>query len=258
MGSVVALVTGASRGLGRGIATGLGEIGATVVMTGRDGEALERAADDVRSAGGVADPHVCDHRDDDAVLGLFEHVQAAYGTLDLLVNCATAVGDVGALFTPTPFWDTPVGRWDDLLAVGLRSHFVASQHASRFMVARGRGLVVNVSSPAAAVQVPAILPYGVAKAALDRMTADMARDLSPHGVTALSVWPPPSSTEGMLASASDEDDVTQWSLPVVTGRVVAALLADPDVGRLAGRSHRIRELAAEYGVVDVHHAPVEA
>jgi len=253
----VGIVTGASRGLGRGIAVGLGEVGATVVLTGRDEEALGATAEEVQRAGGHPDVQPCDHRDDHAVKAMFDRATRAHGRLDLLVNNATAVGDVAELFAATPFWETPTGRWDDLFDVGLRSHFVAGQLAARLMVGQGRGLVVNVSSAAAAHQVPAILPYGVAKAALDRMTSDMARDLVPHGVTALAVWPPPSSTEGMLASAGDDDDVTQWSLPVVTGRVIAALVADPDVARLAGTSCRIRDLASEYGVSDERYAPAE-
>ena len=250
----VAIVTGASRGLGRGIAVGLGESGATVVITGRDRTALGTTAQLVADAGGQPDLHLCDHRDDGAVAALFDHVASAHGRLDLLVNNATAVGDVAAVFTPTPFWHTPAERWDELFDVGLRSHYVAAQHGARIMLGRGSGVIVNVSSAAAAHQVPAILPYGVAKAALDRMTADMARDLTPHGVTVLGVWPPPSSTEGMLEGAGEDDDVNQWSLPVVTGRVIAALSADPDVARLAGTSPRIRDLATEYGVTDERYA----
>lgn len=258
MDELIAFVAGASRGLGKGVAEGLGEIGATVIVTGRDETAMEETAALVRAAGGRPDVQVCDHRDDDAVRAVFHHVAATYGRLDVLVNCATAVGDVGRLFTATPFWQTPVARWDELFAVGLRSHFVATQHAAEAMITQGWGLIVNVSSAAAAFQVPAILPYGVAKAALDRMTLDMARDLSPHGVTALGVWPPPSSTEGMLASAGAEDDLAQWSLPIVTGRVIAALARDPDVARLAGRSVRIRELGTTYNVIDVRYSRAAA
>lgn len=216
MDGMIAVATGASRGIGRGVAQTLGEIGATVVVTGRDAAELEETAGLVRAADGQPDARICDQCDDDAVQAVFDHVAATYGSLDLLVNSATAVGDVGQLFTPTPFWHTPPARWDELFAVGLRSHFVAAQHVAAIMPGQGRGVIVNVSSAAAAFQVPAILPYGVAKAALDRMTLDMARDLSPHGVTVVGVWPPPSSTEGMLASAGADDDITQWSLPVVT------------------------------------------
>lgn len=249
MSDGVALVTGASRGLGRGIAIGLAEAGLTVVITARSGDGLAGTVADCERAGGRAVAIVCDHRYDRVVAGVFDRISSEWGRLDLLVNNATSYPDVRTLFTPTPFWQVPASLWDDLLSVGLRSHFIAAQHAALLMIARGSGLIVNVSSPAAATSIPAVLPYGVGKAALDRMTADMATDLSTRGVTVLGLWPPPSSTEGMLAAASG-DEARSWSLPVITGRVIAAVRNDPGLADRAGRVFRVRELAAEFDIED--------
>lgn len=248
----VALVTGASRGIGRGAAIGLGEAGATVVVTGRTVQAVDTTAGLVTEAGGRGIGIVCDHRDDDQVRAVFARIASDLDRLDMLVNNATAVPDLRLLFAETPFWEVSVQMWDDLFDVGLRSHFVASAAAAPLMIARGDGLVVNISSAGAIARIGAVLPYGVAKTALERMTADMAEDLRSHHVTVLSLWPPPTSTPGMLAAAGADDDPTTWSVPEFTGRVVAALAATDHFGR-TGQSFRARELAAELGVPDAHY-----
>lgn len=245
----IAVVTGGSRGLGRGIAIGLGEAGVNVIITGRDTGALAHTAERVHHVGGRAVPITCDHRDDDQVAAVFGRVAEEYGRLDLLVNNATSFPSVRTLFTPTPFWKTPLSLWDELMTVGLRSHLVAASHAVPVMLGR-HGLIVNVSSAAAAVQVPAVIGYGVGKAALDRLTADMARDLADRGITVMSLWPPPTSTEGMLADADEGDDPTTWSTPVFTGRVIASLLQDPKLDSRTGTAARVRDLARELGVED--------
>ena len=245
----VALVTGASRGIGRGVAIGLGEAGATVVVTGRTVEAVTATARHVTEAGGRGIAAVCDHRDDAQVRAVFGQIERDLGRLDVLVNNATTVPDLPLLFSETAFWEVPVEMWDDLFDVGLRSHFVASAVAAPLLIAGGGGLIVNISSAGAIARIGAVLPYGVAKTALDRMTADMAEDLRSHHVTVLSLWPPPTSTPGMLASAAADDDPTTWSVPEFTGRVIAALAATDQLDR-TGQSIRARELAAELGVDD--------
>jgi dehydrogenase/reductase SDR family protein 1 len=195
----------------------------------------------------------CDHRDDRAVAAVFERVGRDEGRLDLLVNNAAGIPmDLQQIFGDVPFWQVPVSTWDDLFTVGVRSHFVAAQHAAAQMVRQGFGLIVNVSSAAAQFKA-GVVPYAVGKAAVDRMTADMAVELSPHGVSVISVWPPPTTTEGMLASATDDDDVNSWSQPVVTGRVIAALCRAEDLAERSGKAFRVRELAAEFGIEDVRH-----
>lgn len=254
----VALVTGASRGIGRGIAIGLGRAGATVAITGRTAHAghsvlpgsLEETAALVEAAGGTALPLPCDHRDDAAVARAFEIVDARFSRLDVLVNNATMVPDVELLFSATPFWELGVSLWDALFAVGVRSHFVAAQHAAPRMISAGGGLIINISSAGAAAHA-GVVPYDVAKTAVDRLTVEMARELSPHGVPVVSLWPPPTATEGMLAAVTPDDDPRTWSPPEFTGSVVAALAANPEEARQrTGTSVRVRNLARELGITD--------
>jgi NAD(P)-dependent dehydrogenase (short-subunit alcohol dehydrogenase family) len=243
----VALVTGASRGIGRGIAVALGETGATVYVTGRT--AVEETAALVGAAGGRGVAAQCDHRDDEAVAAVFMRIVEETGRLDVLVNNATAVPELQLLFSDQPFWEVPLSLWDDLTAVGLRSHFVAARLAVPIMLGQGRGLIVNVSSAGAAAKI-GIVPYGVAKAALDHMTGEMASELHGTGVAVVSVWPPPTRTEGMLASAGPHTNTAAWSSSEFTGRVIAALATDSQLTERSGTVLRVRELAQELGVSD--------
>ncbi len=246
LGCTVALVTGASRGLGRGIALALAEAGATVFATGRS--AIRETAGLAAAFRGEVIPLECDHRDDAAVAAAFARIVAERERLDLLVNNATAVPDLRLLFGDRPFWELDESEWDDLFTVGLRSHFIASQRAARLMIREHRGLIVNISSAGAKMKI-GIVPYGVGKAALDHMTREMAEELRPHGVGVVSVWPPPSRTEGMLADATSSTDTAAWSSPFFTGRVIAALAAS-DPLRHTGEAISARALAAELGVED--------
>jgi dehydrogenase/reductase SDR family protein 1 len=154
----VAVVTGASRGIGKGIALGLGEAGATVYVTGRstrqDAGSLPGTIDEtavaVTKLGGVGIAVRCDHRIDGDVEAVFRRVRHEYGRLDYLVNNAFASPEQRVLWSGLPFWQLPISIWDDLLAVGLRSHFVASRFAVPLMLEQGEGVIVNVSSHAAA------------------------------------------------------------------------------------------------------------
>lgn len=245
----VAVVTGASHGVGRGIAVALAEAGANVYLTGRSRERLATAAAEVTAAGGSGHPIVCDQRDDDQVANAFAHIVGEAKRVDILVNNAMGVISYELMFSKTPFWEVPAGAWDELIDVGLRSHFVAAQHAARVMVEQRSGLIVNISS-AGAKRRFAVLPYGVGKTAVDRMTADMAEDLRPYGVTVVSYWPPPTATERMLENAEPDDDPTAWSLPVFNGRVIAALAVLPELHERSGSVLVARELAAELGIED--------
>jgi dehydrogenase/reductase SDR family protein 1 len=250
----VAVVTGASRGVGKGIALGLGEAGATVYVTGRSRSpgrlpgTIDATADEVTRAGGRGIAVPCDHADDADVARLFEHVLADAGRVDILVNNAFCVPD-GDLFQP--FWQAPLSFWDDMHRVGLRSHYVAAVHAARAMVAARRGLIVHVSSFGAKIYAVNVA-YGVGKAGVDRMARDMARELAPHGVTSVALWPGVVRTERLELEAGrfPFDRATSES-PLFSGRAVAALAADPQRQAKSGQSLVVAELAAEYGFTDV-------
>src|ERR1700751_2090781 len=189
---VIAVVTGAGRGAGKGIAIALGATGATVYVTGRsiaDGDSpyggtVTETADLITRAGGRGVAIALDHTDDEAVAALFARVKAEHGRLDLLVN--NAANAVESTTMPGGFWEKPLEAVD-LITVGLRSHFVSAYHAAPLLIANGRGLIVHTGHYGAVSyhQGPA---YGAQKAGADKMAADMARELRPHHVAAVSIW----------------------------------------------------------------------
>jgi dehydrogenase/reductase SDR family protein 1 len=256
----VSVVTGASRGIGRGIAIGLGEAGATVYITGRSTTAapgnlpgtVDEAAAEVTSAGGRGIAVRCDHRDDVQVAAVFAWVLAEQGRIDVLVNNAFGSPPQRVLWGGGPFWTLPTRLWDDLIDVGLRSHFVAAAHAAAAMVDRGRGLIVNVASHFAATGKPpgspVLIPYSVGKAGLHRLTADMTAELDGTGVAAVELWPHPTRTEGVLADSTVFGDVSGWDDPVHTGRILAALLAAGDWTARSGQSLDTHALAKEFSI----------
>jgi dehydrogenase/reductase SDR family protein 1 len=250
----VAIVTGASRGVGRGIALGLGDAGATVYVTGRSvtagalpGTIAETAAL-VSERGGRGIAVRCDHAVDSEVEALFAQVDADQGRLDLLVNNAFAIPD-GELVAP--FWTLPIAQWDIMHTVGLRSHYVAAVHAARRMVPARRGLIVNVSSFGGKVYAVNVA-YGVGKAGVDRMSRDMARELAPHGVAAVSLWPGIVRTERVLAEPERlQFDLSNSESPELSGRAVAHLAADADLSPRSGKALVVAELALDYGFTDI-------
>ncbi len=266
----IALVTGATRGLGKGIATGLGEAGATVYITGRTLAAspeatgsLEETAAAVEQAGGVAIALQVDHSDDEQIKALFDRIQTDQnGQLDLLVNNAYAGVPALRAAYGKPFWESEPDFWDACNGVGLRSHYLASVYAARLMVPRRRGLICTLSSWGGLSYIFGV-PYGVGKAACDRLATDMAVELKPHQVTSLSIWPGIVGTELMTQFAAEMGlgdgpntqagaikDHYNWETPLLTGRAIAALMADTSVMRRTGQVQIVAELAREYGLVD--------
>jgi NAD(P)-dependent dehydrogenase (short-subunit alcohol dehydrogenase family) len=260
----VALVTGASRGVGRGIALGLGEAGATVYVTGRTrvegasaarlpGSVLATAAQVTKIGGtGVAAP--CDAGDDDQLAAVVRRVEDEQGRLDVLVNSTWGGYERftdGSEFNPGRFWEQPLSLWDSMHRIGVRAHYVTSALAAPLMVRAGAGLIVSISSFAGQVFVPPV-PYGVAHAAIDRMARDMAEELRPHGVASVSLYPGLVLTESVQANLQHFADQTNRETPLFVGRAVAALTADPDVMRWSGQWLVASEIAATYDVVDEH------
>ena len=256
LSNTIAIVTGASRGVGKGIALGLGEAGATVYVTGRTtspgahpGTIGETAAQ-VTALGGKGLAVACDHGDDAQVEALFSRVLAEQGHLDVLVNNAFAIPD-GKIVAP--FWELPIAQWDTMHRVGLRSHYVASVYAARAMIAQKRGLIVNVSSFGAKIQAVNVA-YGVGKAGVERLTRDTSRELRAHGVAVVSIWPGVVKTERLLLEHERigfDPSQPNAETPLFSGRAVAALAADADVLKRTGQSLVVAELAREYGFTEI-------
>jgi len=260
LSGTVAVVTGASRGLGKGIALGLGEAGATVYVTGRSTRAepgrlpgtIDETADELTRLGGRGIAVCCDHRDDAEVEELFAGVQRDEGRLDLLVNNAFASPEQRVLWSGERFWEIPVALWDDLIDVGLRSHFIASRCAATTMVEQAHGLIVNVASHASgrskAAGARTIVPYSVCKAGVHRLTSDMAAELHEYGVAVVAVWPPGTRTEGVLAQSELFPDLSEWKEPIFTGRVVAGLASTGNALERSGEALVVTDLAEEFGL----------
>ncbi|WP_280393912.1 SDR family NAD(P)-dependent oxidoreductase [Nocardia brasiliensis] len=265
--SRIAVVTGASRGIGKGIAVELGAAGATVYVTGRSDTpgrlpgTVGVTAAAVDAAGGVGVPFVCDHRDDDAVRGLFEQIRTAHGRLDVLVNNVYN-SPAAARWLGRPFWEVPPKAWDETFDIGVRSHYVASVYAAPLLIAAD-GLIVNISSPGAERYMHNAV-YGVAKAALDRLTADLAHNLADTGVTAVSLWPGIVDTELLQLVPADAEgrrvvtlpgegafDLAEAETPRFPGRAVVALAADAERRTRTGSAWRVADLAKAYGFTDV-------
>ena len=259
----VALVTGASRGVGKGVALGLGEAGATVYVTGRtvrEGAAavalpgtVQQTADQVTRQGGQGIAIRCDHTNDDEVQAVFERITREQGRLDVLVNNVWGgyefYHDGTEFWNEKGFWTAPISRWDKSFQAGVRAHYVASVLAAPLMIAQGSGLIVNISFFAAQRDDRGVA-YAAAKAADDRMASAMAHELRPHRVAAMSLYPGLVRTEGVL-KAGDFFDLSNSESPQFIGRVVAALAADPDFMRHSGQVLVAAAVAQEYGVADV-------
>jgi len=242
-----ALVTGASRGVGRGIAIALASAGFQVWATGRNIEAADLPDSILRIR--------CDHTDDRDTAAAFARVEREAGALDLLVNSAWGgyerMSEGGQFTWPRPFWEQPVHRWSSMMDAGVRAAFVAGAHAARLMVPRRSGLIVNLSFWAAQKHVGNAI-YGIAKAATDKMTADIAQELRAHNVAVVSFYPGLVRTESVMAAAKEGWlDLANSESPEFSGRVIAALCADPKVMQRSGKVVVGAALALELGVADI-------
>ncbi len=257
----IAIVTGASRGAGRGIAIALGRHGCTVYVTGRSREAgdhplpgtIYETAQAVTAAGGKGIAVHCNHADDAQVEALFDQVEAEQGRLDILVNNAAAIHD--ELTQPGEFWEKPL-KLSGLIDVGVRSGYVASWHAARIMTRQDHGLIVFTSASGAAHYSlgPA---YGAHKVGMDKMAFDMAADFRHAGrnVAVVSIWMGALLTDRLKAIiAADREKFGHLEghceSPEFTGEVIWGLYHDPDLPALSGSTLVGAEIARKYGITE--------
>lgn len=257
--SVVAVVTGASRGAGAGIAHALGKHGCTVYVTGRtetdssssQSGTIQQTADLVTAAGGQGIPVRVDHAEDEQVKALFDRIAEEHGKIDILVNNAAIIRD--EMMGRTKFWQEPLNVIDTL-GVGLRSSYVATVYAAPLMLDQPKGLVAFTSSSGGTHYAfgPA---YGVPKAGIDKMAADMAYDLRDFGIAAVSIWMGSLLTDRVRAIVASKPEkfghiLDTAETPELTGHVMWALYQDPALMELSGRTLIGAELAVKYGILD--------
>lgn len=275
----VAVVTGASRGAGRGIALELGAAGATVYVTGRstrdapaagyDGilalskldrmpGSIDDTADALTRLGGRGIAHRCDHTQDEQVRALFERVQAEQGRLDLLVNNAWGGHETFDGVFQRPFWEQPPAHWDSMMDRGVRCHLLAARRAAPLLVRQRRGLVIATTYWDHDRYLAGNLYYDLAKASITRLAFGIAQELRPHGVASLALSPGWMRTELVLAGhATDEANwqavpaLARTESPRYLGRAVVALATDPGTPARSGRALRVGDLARELGFTDV-------
>jgi dehydrogenase/reductase SDR family protein 1 len=242
-----AVVTGASRGIGRGIARALHDAGWRVFATGRS-IAEADLPDNIH-------PIACDHLHDDQTALAFTTILNQTQRIDMLVNGAWGGYEQmveGGHFTwRAPFWDQPLHRWTAMMDAGVRAAFVCSQHAARSMIEHKRGLIVNLSVWAAQKHIGNTI-YGISKAATDKLTADIAHELRPHNVAAVSLYPGLVRTESVIdAAKSGAFNLDNSESPEFQGRVAAALYEDRNLMDRSGKVLVTAAVARELNVKDI-------
>lgn len=277
--SCVAVVTGASRGAGRGIATELGAAGATVYITGRSTRdaaaagysdllalsklpelpgSIDATAEEVSRMGGHGIAVRCDHTDEHEVADLFQRVRREQGRLDLLVNNAWGGHESFDGIFQAPFWERPMVHWESMFDHGVRNHLLASRLAAPIFLAQGSGLIITTTFWDRDRYMQGNLFYDLAKASMTRLAFGMAQELRPHGVASVALSPGWMRTEFVLAG--HDTDEAHWQerpalarteSPRYLGRAVAALASDPKVMERSGQVLRVGDLAQAYGFTDI-------
>jgi NAD(P)-dependent dehydrogenase (short-subunit alcohol dehydrogenase family) len=276
---LVAVVTGASRGAGRGIAVELGAAGAVVIVTGRSTRSapassyaqllalsglpqlpgsIDETADEIDRVGGRGLAVRCDHTDEEQVAALFQRVEREHGRLDLLVNNAWGGHETFDGVFQAPFWERPMAQWEAMFDRGVRNHLLASRCAAPLLVRQKKGLIVTTTFWDRDRYMAGNLFYDLAKAAMTRLAFGMAQELRPHGVASVAISPGWMRTELVLAghhadeaSWREHAELSRTESPRYLGRAVVALARDPAILERTGRVFRVGDLAAEYGFTDI-------
>jgi NAD(P)-dependent dehydrogenase (short-subunit alcohol dehydrogenase family) len=246
------LVTGASQGVGKGIVEGLSEAGQTVFFTGRDSARLTQVEREANALGGTCFARQVDHNDDTAVNALVAEI-TENNAIGILVNNAWGgyerMVENGKFTFIDSFWEQPLWRWDAMMTTGVRAGFVVSQLAVRNMLDHGGGLIINISFWAAQKFTGNTL-YGIAKAATDKMTADMAVELKNTNIHVISLYPGLVRTEKVMANAAYLD-LSNSESPRFIGRVISALQTNMKLREeLNGAVAVAADIARRLGVVD--------
>jgi NAD(P)-dependent dehydrogenase (short-subunit alcohol dehydrogenase family) len=256
----VAVVTGASRGVGRGVALVLGECGATVYVTGRSTRAHARArgtvddtATEVTARGGEGVAAPADHTDDAQTQAVFERVHAERGRLDLVVANAWGGYEAGTEGFTAPFWEQPLDRWDAMFTSGLRAQYGTARAAAPRLVEQGDGVIVLTGGTDMRDHYLGNVPYDVVKAASSRLVVALAHELRPHGVAAVGVYPGFTRTEAVVDAFAQQgaEPPPETHSPEFVGRAVAHVLADRDRMALSGTGAQAATLARRYRFADV-------
>lgn len=259
----VALVTGATRGIGKGIVIALAKAGAIVYFTGRTEDEFKGAVklsgsirsteSEVKRFDGIAIGIKCDHTKDSEVEEVFNKIISEQGRVDILVNNVWGgyehFNNGTEFWKEREFWTIPISRWDSMFQSGVRAHYVASHFAAPIMVKQNSGLIVNISFWAAQKNDRGVA-YGTSKAATDKMVVDMAYELEKYNVTAISLYPGLVRTESVMAG-KDFFDMSNSESPEFIGRAIAALATDPNVKSKTGKVLVAAQLALEYGFKDI-------
>jgi dehydrogenase/reductase SDR family protein 1 len=261
----VCLVTGASRGVGRGVALGLAEAGAIVHITGRtlrDGEhpegldrggSLASVIEAAKAYPGNVTAHRVDHARDEETEGVVHKIIDTEGRIDVLVNSAWGgyerMAENDQFTWIDPLWKQPMWRWDAMMDVGVRSAYCGIRVAAETMAKQRSGLIVNISFWAARKFMQNVV-YGISKAAMDKMAADVAEQMREHGVAAVSLYPGLVRTEDVMKNKEYFDMSNSESMEF-QGRAMAGLAADPCLMEKSGKVFTSADLALEYGFADI-------
>jgi dehydrogenase/reductase SDR family protein 1 len=248
----IALVTGGTRNVGKGIALALGEAGATVYVTGRS--ITENDVKGITKAGGKGIAVICNHENDDEVKTIFELIEKNEGKLDILVN--NAWGGYNRLRNrkkyrsegfkwKDPFWKQPLELWEEMNNVGVRSNYVASVYATQLMLKQKKGLIVNISFYASRKYYGNVI-YGVAKAAVDKMTMDMSEELKKSKITCVSLYPGYIDDKKSMKKPNPKKETS-----IFVGRAIVAMSSDKNIMKKTGQILVAAELAKEYSFTDI-------